>query len=362
MSNTTPSSAARVSGSIQQFVLQALQQLDAVLDVVEWGIYDVLLEQNPVKRITFDVEIAQERDDCELVSVGTPFYEAMLQAVSKRGRWQVRCLDTPIEAPSLSSVDEKIHKLVHFVKCKPPKAIRYWQEDGLFFLLRFRVTFSTDDVMEEIMSVLIDAHTLADLSAWLPLIQSHWFVTSPFAQSHPTDAMTSNVLPMSNPFSLDEILAAAQVMIDPQVTSKKQVITSQHQAQLRDEVEQSQHYYAQTLAALEKQSKSTTDPIRLERIQQKLEATRRERERRQEDILRAYDVNVDITLDQAILYRAPVLLIETEVVQRTDSLPFVFRHYPFAGKLGPVVCPTCRKATSQIERKDGVWHCGCLNS
>lgn len=55
---------------------------------------------------------------------------------------------------------------------------------------------------------------------------------------------------MSTPFSLDEILAAALVRIDPQVKSKRQSITTQHQMQLCEEVEQSQYNYAQTLLLL----------------------------------------------------------------------------------------------------------------
>lgn len=367
-----PNSDSSISGSmIQQFVLQTLDMLGAALEGVEWGVYDVLLPQEKVRRITFDVEIAQERVDCELVTFGTPFLESMIQAARHRGRLQVRRIQTRVEPPS-ANLEEKLSSLVHFVKCKPPKAVRWWREEGLFLLCSFHVKFQADEMVENIVSVLTDTHSLAEVTSLLPSLESHWFTSGPvsetgpgsdgseeeaFFQSGPGGSATP--LRVSIPFSFENVFTQAAKAVQPEVRKRIENIASQNRSQLRDELEKSRHYYETTLRTLERQVKNSTDAVRLERLNQKIEATKRDKEHRIEDISRAYDVSADLRLDQAILYRAPVVCVETQIQQRTDLFPFVFRYYPWAAKWSPIVCPLCHEATSRLQRGATSWHCGC---
>lgn len=138
-------------------------------------------------------------------------------------------------------------------------------------------------------------------------------------------------------------------------------IETEYQAQLNDELEKSRYYYETTLQTLRRQLENTLDTGRGERLRLKIEATERELALRMEDIQRAYEVSTEVLLDQCILYRTPVIDVQTEIQQRTDKLPFSFRYYPWAKQWAPISCPDFHKNTTQLQRYGPDWHCGCVD-
>ena len=352
--------------SVQTFVLETLDMVGAVVELNDWGVYNVLLPKEEMKRITFHPEIAQERDDCELVTFGTPFFESMLEVAKSRGRLQVRRIETKAEKPQ--NTDAKLVNLVHFVKCKPPKTHRSWLEENLLLLCRFLVTYQADEVEEDVVTALVDLHTLVDITHLVPALDNHWFTVGPEESTADGHSMTRHEnladdngvpRPVPTPYTLEVGFERASEIIRPEIERRIARIQAQNRLQLEDELAKSRHYYATTLGKLKKQLQSTVDATRRQRIGEKIEATQRDRDLRMEDISRAYNVTVDARLDSAILYRVPVAPVEAHVQQRTDVFPYVFRYYPWASAWSPVTCPVCRKSASSLERGAECWHCGC---
>lgn|GEM_PF-4790924 len=373
MSNAVKALGMETSTSpmmVQDFVLQTLRLVEAVVDSVDWGVYDVLLPQENMRRVTFDVEVAQERNDCELVTFGSPFFESMVQLSRQYGRIQVRRIAIPVAGPPNHS-DERLSSLAHFVKCKPPRAVSWRVEEGLLLLCRFHVTYQADDIVEDMISVLVDVDSLAEVTDLLPQLDSHWFTTGTHSEipaeedgrrmAGPDSPTSLSLLPLASPHSIREVLARAASAALPNIEKGMRRIETEYQAQLNDELEKSRYYYETTLQTLRRQLENTLDTGRGERLRLKIEATERELTLRMEDIQRAYEVSTEVLLDQCILYRAPVIDVQTEIQQRTDKLPFSFRYYPWAKQWAPISCPVCHKNTTQLQRHGPDWHCGCVD-
>ncbi|RIV19220.1 DEAD/DEAH box helicase [Alicyclobacillaceae bacterium I2511] len=349
---------AGANGAVQSFALQTLEMMGAAVEVTEWGVYDVLMPDGQVKRMTFDPETAEEQSACELVTFGTPFLESLLEMAKSRGKLQIRRLMARSNVSQ--KMDKKLADLVHFIKCKPPKITRTWSEENLLLLCHFHVTFHGDEVVEDVIQILIELASLADVTHLLPALESHWFI----AGHTPTDALDTHdsetVHSGEGDLGVADLGATIAVhALQPQIQKRVDSIRQQNRSQLQDELGRSQHYYQTTLAKLEKQLLGTIDAERKDRIGQKMDATKRDRDHRMEDITRAYDISADVHLDQAILYRVPVVCIETQIQRRTDLFSYVFRHYPWAPAWNPITCPVCHQPTSQLERGSESWHCGC---
>lgn len=369
--------AAGTGRAVQSLVLETLDMLEAAVDVVDLGVYDVLLSGDEFRRITFDAEIAQERDDCELVTYGTPFLESMIEAAKIRGRLQVRQLESRAEPPQ--NLEDKVAKLAHFVKCKPPKINQTWTEEGFLLWCQFVVTFHGDEVVEALMTTLTDLQTLGDLTPFIPTLDVHWFTVgvgengghgADRDMEHPglahqgrgqvsTDHPYEGLQSVSVPYRLADGLAWAVNSLAPTIEQEMMKIRSENRTQLEDELGKSRHYYLTTLSKLEKQFYSTTDAEKKSRLKQKIEATKLDRDRRMEDISRAYEVTAEVHLDQAILYRVPMVCVRAHLQQRMAIFPYVFRYYPFASAWGPVLCEVCHEPTTRLERGEAFWHCGC---
>ena len=370
------SQAMGTGRAVQSLVLETLDLMGAAVDVVELDVYDVLLPGDQFKRITFDPEIAQERDDCELVTYGTPFLESMVEVAKTRGRLQVRQIESRAEVPQ--NLEDSVANLVHFVKCKPPKVGRTWMEEGLLLLCQFVVTFQADEVVEKLMTTLIDLQSLADLTHLHAALDRHWFTVGLESNGTMTgsdqlstetanrdradalaDRLNPRLHPISTPFRLTDGVAWAVHALEPRIEKTIAHIQSQNNTQREDELAKSRHYYEATLKKLDKQWSATTDAEKKGRLKQKIEATKLDRDHRMEDISRAYEVTAEVRLDQAILYRVPVVCVQARVQQRIQVYPYVFRYHPWASAWGPVTCPVCHEAAMYLERGTESWHCGC---
>ncbi len=366
MSKKDPAMSSRLDtpSVVAEFVLQMCAQLGAAVEEIEWGIYDVLWPTGELERVTFDVEVAQERPECELVTFGTPWFEHIQKASRQQGQLQVRRLP-PAASGVPGQLDEKIRDLVYFVKCRPPRATSWSAGEGCAVLYRFHVTYQMADLVEEIVPVLIDAGSLADITHLLPSLDFHEFETAVMGAGQDESAAgigeQPGGSPLSGPLRLPDSYRQAVNAVSIRIDQRLAELKNEYQAQRQQELDQSRQYFQTILNTLRQQMQNTADAARAERLSQKIAATEADWEHRRDDIARAYDVSADAVLDQTILYLVPVVRISVLAQQRTEQLPFVLDYYPWAKAWAPVVCPACHAATRNLHHDDGGWHCGCLS-
>lgn len=347
---------------VAEFVLDTLELYGAAIDSVDWGVYAILWPPEELKLITFDVEIAQERSDCELVTYGTPFFEKILQVSRSHGTQEVRRLPAgAVKIPG--QLDQKLAQLVHLVKCRAPVVHSWRLEEGCAVLYRFHVTYHMADIVEEVLPAFIDAGTLADITdMWSAMEAYEWdAVQSAFPEDGQADGDSPSVLPLRPLHPLQDSYQQAVHVVSARIGERMEALTQEYRAQNQEEVLQSQNYYQSTLDTLQLQLRSTADPAKAERLRLKIEATERDWQHRQEDIARSYEVSADVFLDQSLMFLIPVLRVEAWVQQRAEQLPFAADYYPWAKRWAPIVCSACYRPAAQLLYGHGQWHCGCLS-
>lgn len=338
-----------------KFVLGMYALEGAMIEEVDWGVYDVLDARGELRRITFDVEVAQDRNDCDLVAVGTPLFEEVQQSSETQGTGVVRRLPLG-EIIHPKQWEDKVGTLVHFEKCRPPRAIASWANlEGSAVLFRFRVVYQMAEVVEEIITVVIDGGTLADITFLLPQLELRWIESTTGGEN----VSQSAIRQIQPPHSMLDIYRVAVRRTTRQVSHRMRQLEQEHQGQRQEEFDQSDRYYQTTLTTLRSQLKNTGDVTRAGHLEAQIVATQADWDRRHEDIARAYQINAEIALDQTIVYLVPILSMEVAVQQRTNQWPFWMYYYPWAKAWSPVVCPTCYEVTPRLWHDPQGWHCGC---
>jgi hypothetical protein len=78
--------------SLPEFVCQTLRTTGGDSEEQGDGTTLVMMpEHQKLRRIAYDVEIAREEKEVELVASGSPFFEELLRMASARGRFPGRC-------------------------------------------------------------------------------------------------------------------------------------------------------------------------------------------------------------------------------------------------------------------------------
>ncbi len=338
------------SGSIlEEFGRAVWDEAGFVADSREWGLYEVLEPDGTLKMVTFDAEIAQERRDVEFISYGSQALLALQEKVRCWGK-----TDTTLIMPEALQVpgdlNDKIRSLAHLAKCRPQEVRETRFGWGASVLFRFHVTYQTADMIEELLDVLIDLSTLADITTLLgPLDRA------------PVAGWDDRVPPLSllPIHTADEAYWRAVTVASARIQTRRLTIAKDYGTQQADELAQSQHYYETTLRGLERQLQTAADDTRRARVRQKILATQAEWAHRQEDIQRAYTVTCEVVLDQARLFWTPTLRVFAHALQRTDVRPIHFDWYPWARTWAPAVCSKCHEAASTLYYGAAGWHCGC---
>lgn len=347
-----PSDMESVATVVEEFSMAVWEEMDAVVEKVDWGVYDVLDTQEGLKRVTFDAEVAQERDDCDFITFGSAGFEELQHTARQWGRVAVATLPYAIgKIPS--ALSEKIQKLVHLEKCRAPQVRGYQVRQGGAVLFQFHVTYQAADIIEELAPVLLDLGSLADITPFIEFLD----VPQLSLTAREDRPSPGPVVPLH---SLDEAYGHAVKVVSATIQGRIKEKKREDLSRKEDELDQSRQYYEKTLNNLRKQLKTTADTERADRVRQKIAATEADWKRRQEDIAGAYDLTVDVRLDQVRFYWVPLIRVNAEVQQRTDMLSVSFDYYPWARTWAPVTCPHCYQPTPVLRYSHCGWHCGCV--
>ena len=347
---SNPESMATV---IEEFCLAVWEETGSVVEPVDWGVYDVLDPQDGLKRVTFDAELAQERDDCEFITFGSATFEALQKATHALGRIDTVALPwTHGKLPGM--LIEKVQKLVHLAKCRPTRVINTREQTSAALQFTFHVTYQMADLIEELVPVVLDLSSLADITRYRDALGASLHDVSGAGSLDATQPR-----PVVSLYSLAQAYNRAVDVVRSVVVERIGEIKTDYAAHQQEELEQSRQYYAKTVKILQQQLHSATDAERAARFMEKISATEADWARRQDDIARAYEVNAEVRLDQVRLYWMPVIRVYAEAQQRTVMLPITFDYYPWARSWAVVVCSRCYQPSTELWYHPDGWYCGC---
>ena len=338
---------------LEEFGLDVWKADGALVDTLDWGVYEVLDTKGNLKRVTFDAEIAQQYQNTEFISYGSGSLLALQDTVASWGRADMGMLVPPsMQTPG--ALEDKIRGLIHLTKCRPAVIKHhqlYWTGIITF---RFYVAYRSVNVIEDIIDVLIDLATLADITALIPVWEANIQDTA-----NPGGDTSFPGLPLLPLHSLDQAYARAVAAVSSRIHLRQAIIQKEAAQEYTDELAQSRHYYETTLQGLTRQFESASDANRKDSLQKKIRATRADWAHREADIEEAYHLSAEASLDQVRLVWTPSLRVTANALQRTEARRIHFDWYPWARQWAPVVCTQCFNSATILYYHHQGWHCGC---
>lgn len=341
---------------LQRFAVAVIEALDGVADAREYGLLDVVLSQEVSRRagvpefasLAFDSDIAKDTPGAEFVTFGSHFLDKLIDLGMGVGQVVRRFAVVPgLRIPP--NLMERIESRVGFTKCRRParKSASIEACESAWF--RFMLTYTSDETFSDSITVAVDSCTLGDDTPFMPGMRRVFFAD---------EAALDPMIPETAKHPYREIFDAAVALLETH--SKPQFARYQSQVTrfCRDELAKVLTYFESVSKELSARLEAAQDPEKKARLQAKVEAARRERERRISDVLNKYKVSARARLDSVVLSVVPKVRAVLEV-QHKDRFYTQEVFFNLAtNEVEPPTCPRCHgRFTSGYPADSGVFVC-----
>ena len=300
--------------------------------------------------MTFDPEAATERTDAELVTFGSPMLDAMAADAQRRGRVARAYVGSlNLDATHLT---QKLLRAFDFggaqTAFEPARALMFHH-----LLFRFRATFQSDEVQEELRHVLVS-------------LREGRLARQLLAELDRCDLTEENNLPCPDApcIAVEEAYAIARREIAGSLAGTANDVRHAVDARRAQERERLERFYADYEAELTDGADALEpdDPKR-EKIEARLRSNEIERARRIEELDGRHQVAVHVALVQALWIGQPKLTASCRLTPERGaerSIELVWD--PLLSAPEAATCPACGRPTFrfQFDRR-GELHCeGCF--
>lgn len=253
--------------------------------------------------LTFSTEVARENPEAQLLSYGSPLLEAMTGASLALGD----ATHFYLKGLSLSRgrTLEKVRQ-----QTRLPGYILEVGEEGPYLYhhsaFRFKVSLMADSQEESFFDVVVDLH-----SGWTTTGLEE-AVLRLYASAEP-EFLPETPVALSLKEACSTALAEVGKAIVPRVQNRKQSLV----AVASEEKAQVVQHYQSIVESLE--SSKVRKGANLERIEDKIQSARWDREKRLEDVERKYRLGVEVALVQMAVVSYPKVVVPLRLQQGRDQ-------------------------------------------
>ncbi len=255
--------------------------------------------------LAFSPDVAKENPCAELLTYGSPLLEVMVEAATALGNTAHIYLKELRTSSGRTLEKVKAHTRIpgHILEAGTEQSFLYHHA-----LFRFKVSLVGDEREEVFHDVAVDLHT-----GWA-FLSLHGQTMQTYATSEPLVCRE-----MRTKLSLKEACLIAleklrQTLV-PQVEANENVLKSSCQAELKQVAE---HYEA-IISRLE--AGKARKGANVERIDDKIQATREDKERRIKDVEKRYQLRTDLALTQLALVSYLKMTVPIRLQQGKEIRP-----------------------------------------
>ncbi|AFV12278.1 hypothetical protein Tph_c20840 [Thermacetogenium phaeum DSM 12270] len=339
--------------SVVDFVVAYLERVGAVVEQPGYALAEVLLPESLVPvfgreemLLAFDYEVAQETPGSIFITHGSSLLDTIVRLAADYGKQTV--LYWSGELPSAPrSLEQKIHDQIDYLQCRPPRLDTHWVAENIFYGFYFRGIFRSFEKTEEILPVIVDGYQAIATPGFEKQVNSLFF------QEQPDYRVASAPL---SPLSCLYQVACREVK---KLVLEKAVPLCKEAAKLQEkELAKVCGYYESTEAEIRRKLRTTTDPVRKERLEKQLAATIEDRRRRIDDTRGRYQVDIDLRLDHLVAYHLPCVFARVKIQHKKKILEQILVYNPVTEEVDPPPCPICGQAARcLIPDRDGRFTC-----
>lgn len=297
---------------LQQFVTETIEELGGVVIPVEYALCQVLIPkdfasffQNKTElTLAFDFEVAQENPNAEFVTFGSFILEQLLKIVHLNATCTLRFAE--IERLKLGNPLKKVaefladgHRKLTILEEQPVL--------GVWVVFGYNVTFVADERIESVEQVWVNLLT-NEIDLLMKQEQNRIvYRQAPFY-----------TYPITGSIDILQALNVATKYVKSLV--KKQKSAPLNRLILEKDVQRITNYYSELLAENEKRSnRKGLSEDRVKEIKTKSEAIKLERDKQLQEIYNKYNGQIELNLENGILYFIPILEYTIEIVFRGEA-------------------------------------------
>ncbi|MFD2762200.1 hypothetical protein [Lentibacillus juripiscarius] len=285
---------------LQQFVTETVENLGGMVMPVEYALCHVLIPetyasyfQNKTEhKLSFDFEVAQENPDSEFVTFGSYVLEQLLAIVRDKAKTTIRY--AAIERLELGNPQKKIKA---YLQDEQGKIIIEAEQPifGVWAVFQYHTAFIADEKTENTDRVWINMLT-NDVDSVMKQKQNHIMYQQQPSYSYPI------------PFKLDMDKALQKATSYVKEKSEQQKDKQIDDRQIAKDIERINHYYDALVTENDKRAnRKGLSEAKQQEIHAKTETIKLERDKQLEEIYNKANGELEINLENAILYFVPLL-------------------------------------------------------
>lgn len=306
---------------LQQFVTEVVEELGGVVIPEEYALCQVLVPESCASyfqhktelQLSFDYEVAQENPDSEFVTFGSYILEQLLEIVQQHAVSTLRFAEV-----DRLELGNPLKKIKEFLQDEPGKITISEEKPviGAWAIFQYNVVYVADEKEESAEQV------------WVNLLTNK---ISPMMKQEQNRIMYQHqpVYTYPVPAAIDvqgALLRATDYV--KEVAEQQRNDVSKSIAMAKD-VDRITNYYMELVAENDKRAnrKGLSEEKRKEHIS-KSEAIKLERDKQLQEIRNKYNGQVEINIDNGIVYFIPLLAYKLSLEFRTDVSEMVLYYNP----------------------------------
>lgn len=343
---------------LEQFVSDSLSLLGAVMDQVDYSLWEVILPEEMQKKsssmiMTFDAEVAQERPDAIFVTHGSELLDQLVQHILDR--YPMLVLYYPQNSISVpANFDTTLQQQFHFIKCRKPEIVDQHpvlMKDALFM---FRAEFESDLRVEEAMAVLIRGD-----GVFLPDI---WDAYRKVLWTPNREESVCSIVPVEPGIGLSALYSVALPEIDRLIEHRQHVLRKESWSAYQNERQRMEEYYEATLEDIDKRIGHEEVQDKLDRLKSRKESVQMDKERRLAELEASYHITTDKRIDHVRLYYVPRVRIRLNLQHRQLQLHATVYFNLVTRRFDPMKCGHCGQPVYSVLWHDDKWIGSCCAS
>ncbi len=327
---------------LQKFIIDYFLSVGAIIDVPSFALVEIVLPENvqdsfngqSFLKLAFDYEVAQENEDAEFVTYGSPMLDSVVDKSMSMGQYLKRYAivdNVRIPPKGFQWIREKLN----FVGCKSPSLDGAVLEEQEYLLITFRVSLESDEKVEMLEKVFIDRTNAVVAQGCLQHIEKAFLSPEPII-----------ILPRAVGCGIHDVVSVAKEEMERVAYLRKQAFEEDVEKLKSTELKKIEKFYDDNRKHLLQRLAKSKDGDKS--FEQKLEANEVDHKRRIEDVNDKYKIKTNISIDSVIVHLLPKARYSLKLVHNGQAINFDVTYNLLSNEVDIPICPLCRKQHRSI--------------
>ncbi|SHH52131.1 hypothetical protein [Clostridium grantii] len=306
---------------LQNFVIDVIESMDGVVELLEYALCYVMIPNEysnyfngkSEMLLAFDFEVAQENPEAEFITFGSYTLEQLITIANEKAVNTIRFV--LVDGLSLSKAEDKIKKFLGMDKSQL-EIVKEKEIMGTWILFNYKIGYTSHERTEDIKDVWVNLQN-GEVDLNIQENKSLLFHEKSLIKNYPIPPQHS----ILNAFE------ASYLYVKNQTEEYSNLIVNK--VEFSKELQRIDEYYteleAETFKKLER--KGITDKRKAELIS-KGEALKLEKIKQQKEMENKYTVDVDLSLDNTIMYFIPLIEYQVKLKFRGSEEKKIIHYNP----------------------------------